>query len=196
MHLEEELLIVIDGEAQVIVGEEEKIVQPLKRGDFVYYPAYQRHTIRNDGATPITYLMFKWSGLPLGLEGHLEMGVFRDGGEIAGAHENRFRTKLELEGPTHFLNRIHVHRSYVLPSCGYKAHRDGHDVLITLLEGRLETMSRIIEAPALLYHPAGTLHGLRSVGEYPASYVVVEMHGRQDQDAMRSPIKALFSRWF
>jgi hypothetical protein len=65
-----------------------------------------------------------------------------------------------------------------------------------LLDGKLSTMGQVIEAPALLYHPAGTPHGLRSVGDRPARYVVVEMHGTRDGfDEQRSSRFFPFAGW-
>jgi hypothetical protein len=38
-------------------------------------------------------------------------------------------------------------------------------------------------APAFFYHPAGSLHGIRALGETPARYLVVEMDGVEERDA-------------
>lgn len=193
LHIEEELLIVIDGNAQVV---DEMVGHALTMGDFVYYPAYQRHTIKNDSDRSITYLMFKWRGTPLGLENHVKTAVFRDTDQKAGTDKQGFRSELLFEGPTHFLKKLHVHRSYVLPNNGYEPHEDAHDVLITLIEGKLETMGEIIEAPALLYHPAGTPHGLQSVGVHPARYIVTEMHGLDGNGTPQPAIPSRRPKWF
>ena len=65
-HDEEELLIVLDGEADLIISNSTEIegarVERTRLGAFVYYPSHQHHTIRNSGQSPVTYLMFKWRG--------------------------------------------------------------------------------------------------------------------------------------
>src|SRR5262249_47603221 len=61
-HLEEEILLVLDGIAEIHVVDEDKCeprVERIPAGSFVYYPAYQHHTIRNPADAPVTYLMFK-----------------------------------------------------------------------------------------------------------------------------------------
>jgi oxalate decarboxylase/phosphoglucose isomerase-like protein (cupin superfamily) len=59
-------LIVLDGQADLIIpdglDDANARTEHLQKGSFVYYPAYQHHTIRNCSSKPITYLMFKWRG--------------------------------------------------------------------------------------------------------------------------------------
>ena len=65
-HEEEELLIALQGEAELIISDSPSTdyarTERLSPGSFIYYPAGQHHTIRNSGTSPITYLMFKWRG--------------------------------------------------------------------------------------------------------------------------------------
>ncbi len=65
-HEEEELLIALQGEAELIISDSPSTgharTETLSPGSFIYYPAGQHHTIRNSGTSPITYLMFKWRG--------------------------------------------------------------------------------------------------------------------------------------
>ena len=65
-HIEEELLIVLDGEANIEIAASPDDASPrvemLTPGQFSYYPAWQHHTIRNRSTRPVTYMMFKWTG--------------------------------------------------------------------------------------------------------------------------------------
>ena len=65
-HEEEELLIALQGEADLIISDGPSTdyarTERLSPGSFIYYPAGQYHTIRNSGVSPISYLMFKWRG--------------------------------------------------------------------------------------------------------------------------------------
>jgi uncharacterized cupin superfamily protein len=190
-HIEEEFLIIIHGVAEVVVGDDMR-THTMRSGDFAYYPAYYSHTIRNVSDTPVVYLMLKWRGAFVGSEHQLKAGVFVDSEQVSGQADKDFRTKLIFEGPTHFLRKLHVHRSYVIRS-GYAPHEDEYDVLVILLAGAVSTMGKIIEAPALLYHSARTTHGLRSVGDRAADYVVVEMHGTRkvEQQSITSKLKGV-----
>jgi hypothetical protein len=40
-------------------------------------------------------------------------------------------------------------------------------------------MGQTMTAPAFCYHPAGSLHGIRAIGDRPARYLVIEMHGER-----------------
>ena len=89
-HVEEELLLVLDGVGEILITEDDKSegrVEALHPGSFVYYPAYQHHTIRNRAHGPVTYVMFKWQSRPLEVELPMPTRVFHmdDAFEDAGS---------------------------------------------------------------------------------------------------------------
>jgi mannose-6-phosphate isomerase-like protein (cupin superfamily) len=186
-HIDEEILVVIEGEAEIILPDSRDDPAPavhrLRPGDFTYYPAYRWHTIRNSSAKPIVYLMFKWRGTSLGLTPHAPPGVFFGEGDDSFGANKPLRTKLVFEGATHFLKKLHVHRSVLTSGGGYEPHADPYDVMIVLIQGTVRTMGQTMSAPAFFYHPAGSLHGIRALGDDPAKYLVVEMHGAAARDA-------------
>ena len=63
-HVEEEVLLILDGGAELVIpsGPDDSAprIEPVQPGSFVYYPAFQLHTLRNPTQSPVTYLMFKW----------------------------------------------------------------------------------------------------------------------------------------
>ena len=65
-HPEEEILVVLEGEAVCVIpdsGEQPDLrTEMLRPGEFVYYPAYQYHTIRNASERRVVYIMMKWRG--------------------------------------------------------------------------------------------------------------------------------------
>ena len=65
-HGDEELLMVLDGEADLLVADrpeyEGACAVRVKAGDFAYYPPLQHLTIRNASDAPVHYLMFRWRG--------------------------------------------------------------------------------------------------------------------------------------
>jgi quercetin dioxygenase-like cupin family protein len=126
--------------------------------------------------------MFRWRGAPLGLTPHLASGVFTRERNVSRQTGKHFQTRLTFEGKTHFLNNLHVHRSLLMPGGGYEPHADPYDVMIVLLDGMVQTLGETMTAPAFFYHPAGSLHGIRALGEQPAEYLVVELHGSADVD--------------
>jgi quercetin dioxygenase-like cupin family protein len=177
-HPEEELLIVLDGEADLLVADEPSYEgarpQRVRRGDFAYYPAFQHHTIRNSGSRPVTYLMFKWhveAAQPAA--NPLPMGFFRF--EQAATNGSKgFATRKLFEGPTGLLGRLQCHASRLEPGAGYAPHVDAYDVAILMLSGRVETLGQEVGALAVIYYSAGQKHGMRNIGDEPADYLVFE----------------------
>jgi quercetin dioxygenase-like cupin family protein len=185
VHTEEEILIVLDGEAELIVdegGPDRLHTKRIEAGSFVYYPSFVRHTIRNPSTRPVTYLMFKWVAPSLGTENPLPWSVHEFARAMQQRSDRPFATTTVFEGATSFLSLLHAHTSVAQPRGGYSAHVDGHDVAIVLHSGRVETLGQVIEGPAVIYYSAGESHGLRNVGSEPARYLVFEFHSQERAD--------------
>jgi len=45
---------------------------------------------------------------------------------------------------------------------------------VVILQGAVETTTGRLEAPSVIFHPAGRTHFLRSVGMQPARYLAIE----------------------
>jgi uncharacterized cupin superfamily protein len=179
-HPEEEILIVLDGEAELVIAPDATGInaryEQLSAGSFVYYSAFQFHTIRNSTAAPITYLMFKWTCLPRETEAPLETTINRTE-HIRQIGNAAFTSRLVFEGPTHYLRKLHVHLTELQPGAGYRAHADAHDVAIVVLSGTVTTNRRHTERHGVLYFPAGEVHDMRNPGRAIARYLVFEFHG-------------------
>jgi hypothetical protein len=72
-----------------------------------------------------------------------------------------FAAQLILEGPTHYLDKVHVHLTELHPGAGYGGHADVHDVAIVLLSGSVTTSGRRVERHGVLYFPAGEMHDMK-----------------------------------
>lgn len=181
-HLEEEILVVLDGQAQIVIATAPDDPAPRTEtfgpGDWIYYPAYQHHTLRGIGERPVTYLMFRWHNLPLADDdGRLGLRLERANAYVAPSLKPRaIKTTLAFEGPTAHCTTLHAHRTRVTAGGGYEPHDDAHDVAIVLLRGKVKTLGRTVRAPAVIFYPADLDHGLRGVGDEPADYLVFEFH--------------------
>jgi quercetin dioxygenase-like cupin family protein len=183
-HIEEEILIMLSGEADLILpsvkgpaGDER---HPIKPGEFVYYPAQFAHTLRTTGTEPANYLMFKWhaahgKGTPLGFGKYTTSNVAQD-------KETAFRYKILFEGPTQCLRKFQCHLSVLDPGAGYPPHADAYDVAIILLEGEIETLGERVKPFGTIFHPAGQMHGINNPTDKPAKYLVFEFYGSQVSD--------------
>ena len=179
-HVEEELLIVLEGEATLIIPTSDADASPrverLQPGEFVYYPAYQYHTIRNDKDRSLKYQMFRWQGLPRPTEHPLETSIYRTLVALPGEAISETRMSVIFEAPTAYLSRLHAHVTVMPSGAGYHAHEDDHDVAILVFSGRLETCGDTIGPLDSIYHGAGEPHGLRNAGGTAACYLVFEFH--------------------
>jgi ectoine hydroxylase-related dioxygenase (phytanoyl-CoA dioxygenase family)/mannose-6-phosphate isomerase-like protein (cupin superfamily) len=177
-HVEEELLVVLDGEAEIVIprsaDEFEPRIQRLTAGGFVYYPAYQYHTIRNVSSRPVTYLMYKWRAAPKETVGQLRTTIL-DIGSTREA-ESAISMPVLLDSPTGYLSRLHAHVTTMKPEAGYEPHEDRHDVAIAVFEGTVETLGKKIGRFGTAFSAAGESHGLRNTGSSNARYLVFEFH--------------------
>ena len=187
VHPEEELLVMLSGKAELVVVDDgppaNETIHPVERGSFIYYPAYQRHTIRSVGTEPAEYLMFKWLAHEAVNEGaageqpllstklyQFEASVPKEEGK------NGFAKKHIFEGPTRYLRKLQCHLSTLEPGSGYPPHVDAYDVAILVLSGTVETLGQRVEPHGLIFYSAGKPHGMKNVGDTPATYVVFEFH--------------------
>jgi mannose-6-phosphate isomerase-like protein (cupin superfamily) len=194
-HSEEEILIVLDGSATILLGEvnnqQAKIIQ---RGEFAYYPAGQLHTIRNDSNTNTTYVMFKWDN-PNRVKrvGELLKAtiVTQAGENGAGkAPETRMWSfRRLLQGQTQHLSKLHSHISVVKPGGGYEPHSDKYDVALVILSGTVETLGQKVGPNGVIFYFTDEPHGIKNIGVDDAVYLVFEFHTRTRKKGKKQLIK-------
>jgi mannose-6-phosphate isomerase-like protein (cupin superfamily) len=178
-HSEEEILIVLDGEAVCVIPDSGEQTDPrtegLRSGEFVYYPAYQYHTIRNESEQQIVYLMMKWRGRMASGPSRWSVPAIRPE-RFTPNPEDYFAAHKLMEFATSYLAKLHAHQSVLQPGGGYEPHVDEHDVAIVVLSGLLEARGRTFGRNSFLLHSAGAAHGIRNVGASAAHYLVFEFH--------------------
>jgi mannose-6-phosphate isomerase-like protein (cupin superfamily) len=179
-HVEEELLIVLEGEADIVLSDGPVLdgarIERLRAGSLVFHPAYQYHSIRNPNAGPVTYLMIKWRAAPAEVDRPLGSHCFDLGDLSETVEPEPFTTRLLFEHPTSYLGKLHAHVSNLQPGAGYPAHADDYDVAILVLGGKVETLDRVVEPLGVVFYAAGEMHGMKNVGDVPARYIVFELH--------------------
>ena len=161
-HDEEEVLLLLDGEVELVWPRDERV--PLQPGQFAYYPAGFRHTLRTTSASPANYVMLKWRGEP-GRRDELAHGRFDSA--LPG---------VLFDQETRYLRKLQAHVTVLGPGGGYDAHADAYDVAIVLLEGEVETIGGRAAPHDVIFYRAGEPHGMRNVGAGAARYVVFEFH--------------------
>ena len=182
-HPEEELLIMLAGEADLILPQRAASGGAgevrLRSGEFVYYPAHFPHTLRAVSEKPANYLMFKWRGRRGIHVGKLGFGQFRTTDSFASKENSAgFQAELLFEKPTLWLGTLHAHVTTLAPGAGYEPHVDQHDGAIVVLRGEIEALGRRLRPYGLIYFAAGEPHGMRNPGKESAHYLVFEFHGR------------------
>jgi quercetin dioxygenase-like cupin family protein len=181
-HQEEELLILLQGELDIILPEAQGADQRkrLKAGQFIYYPARYLHTIQAASQEPANYVMFKWHSQKGATKRPLAFGQWEifDGQQRSDA-EDGFQPRLIFEGPTAYLRKLQGHSSTLAPEAGYEPHIDAYDVAIIVLEGEVETLGERVKPHQVIFYRAGEPHGIRNPGSVTAKYLVFEFHGSQ-----------------
>jgi quercetin dioxygenase-like cupin family protein len=182
VHDDEEIIIPLVGDVDIMraaaADSGETQDERIGFGRLVYHASRLPHTIRAVGPGPSGYLVLRWSApaVEQAPDGAVSARSFDLGGVLAAqpaATEGRSKT-LIFEGPTRLLRRLHAHTSFARPGEGSAPHRDPHDVAVVVLQGAVETTSGRVEAPGIIFHPAGRTHFLRSVGIQPARYLAIE----------------------
>jgi mannose-6-phosphate isomerase-like protein (cupin superfamily) len=185
-HAEEEIFLVLAGEVDLILPDRGPLQggerQRLGVGQLVYYPVGYPHTLEAVSKEPAHYIMFKWLTHPARKTSVLPLGIFSavDGpSEVDRDPKNGFRTRLVFEGPTAYLRKLHCHASVLVPLAGYEPHLDPYDVAIVVLEGKVETLGKILGPNGVIFYAAGEPHGMRNPAETAARYVVFEFHAER-----------------
>jgi quercetin dioxygenase-like cupin family protein len=182
VHVEEEILIILKGEADILIADgpqpDGARVERLRPGSFVYYPAFQHHTIRNSPESPVAYLMFKWRTASKKPQQVLGTTFYHFDGTSSPDSAEGFAPRLLFESPTAHLGKLHAHITDLQPGAGYPPHADAYDVAIVVLSGQVETLGQTAEPFSVIYYSAGELHGMKNVGGTVARYLVFEFHGR------------------
>lgn len=188
-HIEEEILIMLDGTAELIIADspnpDNARIEQLSAGSLAYYPAFQHHTIRNSGSTPISYLMVKWVAAAGGAGQALDAIVVTPPAAHYGPPKAFASTKL-VHGPTRHLARLHAHRTVLQTRAGYEAHADPYDVFILVLSGEIETVGATLARGGFVFCAAGESHGMENPGDEPATYLVLEFHAPGTVRKMKS----------
>jgi mannose-6-phosphate isomerase-like protein (cupin superfamily) len=193
-HGDEELLIVLDGEADLLIADRPEYdgarAVRVATGDFAYYPAGQHHTIRNPGTSPVAYMMFRWnrSASP-GAPNPLKASLFRAPAAVEARGGRGFVIQEIFSGPTRWLRKLHCHASRLEPGAGYAPHVDPYDVAILIQSGRVKTLGWEAGPGSLIYYSAGEMHGMKNVGDEPAHYLVFEFHGARPVAARQAPAR-------
>ncbi len=183
-HEREEVLMVLDGEAEIVLADspdgDPVHVERLEPGSVSYYPGGQHHTIRNASDAPVTYLMIDWIGPARKVPAPMAASVNHPRPRAGEAREKPFDATLLFEGETKLLRKLHCHVTDLEPDNGYAPHRDSYHVAIVVLSGMLETGGRVLKSRGVAFFPAGEPHGMWNIGTEAARYLVFEFHGKTD----------------
>lgn len=194
-HRQEELLVIVDGEAELAIADDSKGSnarrQTMRAGDLAHYPAFAWHTLTNRSDRPVLYTMFRWDNPQAAASGTLAAGFFAGRELLMREPEAHNLQAMVFEGKTRWLKRLRAHVTVMPEGGGYDAHADRHDVAIVLIEGEIRTLGETVVAPAMIFHPAGQEHGLRNIGQGPARYVVFEF----ERGDFTLPSEGRFKAW-
>lgn len=179
-HPEEEFLVVLEGEAEIVLANSSKDKSPtvkrLGKHQASYYPTHQHHTIRNVSADPVTYLMLRWRSGTAGSKWPVATRTF----DLAGTRHKQTDRGLFVQAladePTGLLSKLHIHLSELAPNHGYEPHVDAYDLAILVLEGEVDILGTKAGPDCMILIAAGEPHGIFNSTDQPARYLVLELH--------------------
>lgn len=174
-HAEEEILVVLSGELAVLTAERHTRIGP---GSFFYVPPGAVHTIQSVGLGSTDFLVFKWTSQSAA-HTRPEATVFLFGADAlgpwtqdAGIHRQRVCKDQPLANG----GRLVAEAICLAPRTGYPAHSHDHDLMLILLRGQMHALGHTTSAPAIIYYPAGTVHGLAPLNPDPIDMLAFEFH--------------------
>ena len=180
-HEEEEMLLLLNGEIDIIFREKQNSDQEkrisIQPGQFSYYPVNFAHTLETISTQPANYMMLKWKGGLRKNDKVLPFNLFNSFDFLKDTQDEKgFRPRLVVQGQTNYLNKFHCHTSTLSPKAGYEPHDDSYDVVIIVLEGEVETLGQCVGPCGVIFYAAGEPHGIRNPGDITAKYLVFEFH--------------------
>ena len=128
-HPEEELILVLSGEAEIIRADgppsQKHTVSRAGPNYVVYHPSKKYHTIRSIGTGPATYVVFKWQGEQSTVQPVLGSSGFDLNQALVSplSDPNPITFTPIFESPTRFLRKLHCHVSILRPGAGYPPPR-------------------------------------------------------------------------
>jgi mannose-6-phosphate isomerase-like protein (cupin superfamily) len=179
-HKEEEVLLLLDGELDVILpqpsapGGERRM--RVRAGQVVYYPAFHVHTVETTSAEPSFYLALSWfNRRNTNARKIAEFSI--QGLRFGEAVAEGATYQAVFWGPTRYLNKIQCHTAVIAPGQGQEVHKDDYDVVLVILDGVVQTLGAEAPARSLVLYPQGEPHGMLNTGRDHAKLVAFELHG-------------------
>lgn len=174
-HDQEEILVTLSGGLELLTGERTHRLGP---GGLVHVPPQGRHRIRAVGPESPEFFVFKWTwqnvlgtkpnATTFVLEGH----GFDRADDQAVIYQRRVCENQPLANG----GRMVVETLRLPPQTGYPLHSHDHDLMLVLLGGQMHGLGHVTSAPAVIYYPAGTMHGLQPVSPDPIEMIAFEFH--------------------
>ena len=179
-HKEEELLLLLEGELDVIVPDVETATgdgrMHVGPGQVAYYPSFFAHTVETTSEKPAQYLVLRWfNRRRTHLPRSKGFGVF-DIAFAEGVAEG-FVSSLIFKEPTLYLRQLRCHTTVITPGQGQHTHVDKYEVVIVVMTGEVESLGERARPYDVLLYAAGEPHGMRNTGPETARLAVFELHG-------------------
>ncbi len=179
-HDHEELVLMLDGTLDILLGRFGWSSRRLEVGQYVFLPRGCFHTMKNRTDRPVSYMVFKWrrAAVPSVCGNDALFGWYGDhNGWINIPNGRGFQACGIMDQPVDHLRKLHLHRSRLQPGGGYEPHADAYDVALIVLQGNVESLGVLAKPYDVFHFAAGEPHGIHNPGDVPAEYLVIEFHG-------------------
>ncbi|MBW4621248.1 MAG: cupin domain-containing protein [Cyanosarcina radialis HA8281-LM2] len=180
-HHEEEIMVLLSGHLDIISPANRLRVGP---GSFFHHPPGDWHTIQSVGVESAAFLVFKWTWETTE-QTEEKANFFCFHADRLAPWDDRQNIQFQQVCSSQPLangGRLAVNFCHFLPESGYPAHKHEHDLIVVLLNGELHGMGHTNSAPALIYYPAGTIHGMSPHNRDEVNMLEFQFHGSPTRD--------------
>ena len=174
-HDAEEIIVNLSGELDVVSSEPTRRLGP---GGFFHVPPRARHAVRAAGPESAVFLIFKWTWQNRsGTTPEAKMFLVDGPGFHGVADEGGISRRRVCENqPLANGGRLVVETIRLAPQTGFPADTHEHDLMLVLLRGQMHGLGHVTAAPAVIYYPAGTAHGLMPLSPDSIEMIAFEFH--------------------
>ncbi len=181
-HAQEELIIVKEGTLEVHINGQTQVAGP---GSTFFYASNDAHAVKNVGATRATYWVINFATTATHTPAEhnpapkLRSAVF-DYQKLPVKPTKTGEGRAILNGSTVTLKNLETHITTVRAGdASHGAHRHPDEEVVIVREGTVEFTingtSERVGPGSLAFFASNDLHGMRNVGETPASYHVIRL---------------------
>jgi mannose-6-phosphate isomerase-like protein (cupin superfamily) len=149
----------------------------FENGSIFFFDSQIPHNSKNSGSGPAQYLHIRWRQVTPFTKGKQGLHFhYRRGSAIPAVPDEEPGIIEVYSGPSRFLPHLNVRFHKLSPGRAVPMHRDEHETFIVLVEGSVEILGKVINAPGFAFIQPHVPHNVINTGTVPARFYGIEFH--------------------